>query len=420
LFHLAVGLALIPSSCCPVRCRCLEWAQGIPALVRRLPELLDAAAPTSIDDTDKLLWSLRDGWLSTEQERERLLEWAGLEVFDVARLTDPTLPMALMLFHEYLAVSDWQTFCQLMAAQGWNLGQDDPARVLTEQLTLGVAAGLACQHGTHGFRLHPLAPAALRQSFEIILTQSTQGDPDRFALVRKRLWAVYVQTVRLSPQVLGLALPPRPGTLGLARRAQRQNLAFATQVGVKGAWWALALPIARRLRDELLAERRADEWPALFNRIVTLYREYPPTESEMGLENVPMLMTKLHAEEAERAGDLAEARRLREQATRQAFARDLTLTVEPTGPEDGSAEATEPEDGSAEPDDERAELDDEDDETATCCADVVVLDTSMRRWMVVAVCTVPGVVMAVRLMGVTVAIPTTTAVPGCRSSCRLR
>lgn len=321
----------------------LEWAQGVPALIRRLPEMLAAAAPASIDDTYELLFSLRDGGPSSEQERQRLLDWVGLEVFDVARLTDPTLPLALMLFHEYLAVSDWQTFCQLRTFQGWPV-EDDPAGKLTEQLGPGVAAGLACQHGDHGFRLHPLAPAAMQLSFGTIVTQSTQGDTERFKLVRKRLWAVYAQTIRLSGQVLRLPQPPA-GQLDLARRAQRQNLMFAVQLSVNGAWWALAFPLVRRLRDELLAEQRVDEWSALFNRIVTLYQEYPPTESEMGPENVPMHMTRLQAEEAERAGDLAEAERLRQQATRQALAQNLTLTpVEPAGPEDesdGSAESGE-------------------------------------------------------------------------------
>ena len=320
----------------PGRAALLEWAQGVPALLKQLPAVLAAENPASIEDTCDLLRRLRDGRADDGMTRnsdnetvQRLLNAAGLDVFDVARLTDPTLPLALRLFQERLELSDWERYCQLIALQGWQLGQGDAAQTLTRELAPAVADGLACWHPGTGFRLHPLAPMAVRDSFETILVSSTQGDSKRYLIALKRLRGAYIQTVRVSPQFLGLPRL-RPGDLDRSGRPQRQNLVHAVDLCLEGAWWALAFPLARRLRDELLAGQRDDEWSALVALITATYREFPPGESEMGPENVPFQMTRLQAEEAERTGDLDFARRLREQATQEAFGQNMTMT--PVGP----------------------------------------------------------------------------------------
>jgi tetratricopeptide (TPR) repeat protein len=303
----------------------LRWSQGLPAVVRLIPLIIEGLPLGDRALTRKLLTDLRSGTTHTSglQLGIALIERSGLAFFDVRHLRRAALPFVLHLFQSYIADQQWWVFCELAAMKGLNLTSGGDVRaVLDEEFRPAVRAGLVSRE-SHGYLLHPLAPIAIQNGFAGTLQVITRGNPDLVRHVWGTAWSSYIQSVSTTMRMAEMS--PKGGEFG-AVSLQRENLTNAVEISVLGAWWGLALPLLHKLRDTLLAEARNDEWREILDGVFARLQESPPQEEEMGPENAAIHIVRLLAEEAKRDGDEEKSRALRELQVQIAYAHDTTIT----------------------------------------------------------------------------------------------
>jgi hypothetical protein len=253
-----------------------------------------------------------------------LIERAGLEFFDPRQLRRPVLPFILDLFQSYIADEQWKIFYELTARKGFDLVRDGaPLAVLEEEFRPAMRGGLVSRI-SGGYLLHPLAPIAIDIAYAGTIQVLTSGNSDLIRQLSGIAWGSYIQSVTTTLQLAELV--PHARAFGTVR-LQRENLVHAVELSVLGAWWALALPLLHKLRDALLAEARQPEWLGILDAVLNRLRESTPQEQETQPENVTLQLTRLLAEEAERAGDEERVKALRELQLRVAYTEDVTLEI---------------------------------------------------------------------------------------------
>lgn len=312
----------------------LAWSQGIPVVVLQLPAIVESLPAQDNVTVWKLLSDLRSGKteLSGPQLGMSLIQHAGLKFFNVSRLRRAVLPFVLHLFQAYLADEQWKLFSQMSAMKGLNLaGAGDASAILEEELRPAVLAGLVSRT-SRGYLLHPLAPIAIEPGLAGTMQALTQGSQELMGQVMGAAWVSYIQSV--STTIRMAEMLPSAGAFGPLRR-QRENLNNALAISVLGTWWGLALPLLHKLRDNLIAESRADEWREILNDIFRRLQESPPQENEMGPENAMLHIIRLVAEEAERDGDEEQVRALRDLQLLYAYSEDTTIEVLDSDKESG-------------------------------------------------------------------------------------
>lgn len=203
-------------------------------------------------------------------------------------------------------------------------GEADAVVALEEEFRQGVRAGLV-SHTSGGYLLHPLAPIAVEPGFAGCLQSITQRNQELMKQVIFELWASYIQSVQVTLSMAEMV--SGNGAFG-GVRLQRENLTYAVELAVLGAWWGLALPLLHKLRNALLSESREQEWREILDEVFVRLKESPPVEEEMGPENAELHIIRLLAEEAERYGNEEQRNYLRELQLRVAYTEDKTIEVE--------------------------------------------------------------------------------------------
>lgn len=331
------AVAGLNSEAFPAAAALLEWTQGLPAVVLQLPTIVAAINSATINDVHELLDELRMGSVGSDRLGAQLLGSSRISTYDVRLTTAPALPIALGLFQGFISAFDWQLFCGLLDLKGLHIGGDAPLDTLARELRPAASAGLASLRADGAYMIHPLAPLALRDGFDITVAALSGRDSEARAQLFKLLWLVYSQAITVSQRTRSF-LGNLERSVG-PRLLERQNLWHAMELLLSGAVWGLALPAMQVLRDDLLAEQRPEEWSAFLQRALAALHAFPPEEQDMGPESAPLHITRILALEAERQGDHALASRLYAIAARISFSEHAAM--EPAGePDTDSSHAT--------------------------------------------------------------------------------
>ena len=284
----------------------LEWTSGIPALIRAAPDLLDRppdADAQSYDPAAELRMGIVDprvvrAWLST----------CRLDFFRLAALSSPAVPVGLSLFSGSIRASDWKIYCDLVKSRGWEALADSMVDMFdSSELDFASSMGLAVRAGEDLLMIHPLASLSLHDMYAACMRTLAHGDSSLAAELDLRFISDFVNVMQVTARTQANLRVGAP-----VSRPWRQNLYQAIHIAMSGRMWAIAIPLVKVLRDELLSEAREPEWNMLLHRLMHLIRQDDDPWRQVGPEDVRVLLARLLEDEALRAGHEATAQQMRD------------------------------------------------------------------------------------------------------------
>lgn len=284
----------------------MDWSHGLPGLVKAVPRIVDSLCGPNAGEEDNRLQELRGG-LPEPAVAASLLESQGVDLLDPDGMTSVTMPIAASLFQARVTAPEWEVFRQIQADRGLVALADHLGDLFTSRVGAAASAGFAIRLPDGSAALHPLAPTAVRHAYEVTLDFLGHGNPAEKAQHLINQLGAYVMAV--SAITRARKYTAWRSTIASALES-RENILCALDLAIKLNAWEHAFPLMRMLRDDLLDERRVEEWEAQFSRAEAAFRRAPSRAvAEWQLEDPKVLYARLQADEAKRHRDFDSAKR---------------------------------------------------------------------------------------------------------------